>query len=305
MLNKRQTTRTPRTQQSGFTLLELTITIAIVAILLTVGSIAFNSVRRHRSVDEARNAIVSYAGVARSYAIANQIETMLVINPYNGRFEIWHLNPPAYGGKWDPDSNDSSDPTMADGYAFAPVLDSEAKLPTDGNGDPLVYVNPINYQERMLNPTGVADQDFDNLIWTAFCFDENGALIQRTRRIATRTFSRIDGTSRPGPINRLRSVDDTSIKQAQAPALQLLDPALNPGGPQKLVTYADSLITSTRGFVVSERKAFESAYGTSFTANQLANGWLMNTRYQGQYQDFSQEVLLDRYSAEPLNKGDE
>jgi prepilin-type N-terminal cleavage/methylation domain-containing protein len=303
MLNERQTSRTTRTKR-GFTLLELAISVAIISVLLVTGSFAFKSAQRNSSMARARNAVLSYAAVARSYAISNQIETMLVVNPYNGQFEIWHLNPPANGGPWDPYSSGTT-PGTTDGYAFAPVLDGGARLPVDGNGEPLVYVNPIDYQERAL--VAGTQQEYDNLIWTAFCFDEMGTLVIRSRRIATRTGVKLDGTLTSFSfINRIRSNSDTSVNQSQSPDLRLLDSTLTPG-TLAMVTVDDSLITSARGFVLSERRALESEIGRSFTASQLAGagGWLQQTRYGQKYRHFSEEVLLDRYSAEAVIRGDE
>lgn len=309
MLNERLTTRMHRADRRGFTLLELAISLAIISVLLVVGSLTFNSARRSGSVAQARNAVLSYAAIARSYAIANQIETMLVINPYNGRFEIWHLNPPANGGVWDPLSSGTT-PGTTDGYAFAPVLDSDARLPVDSSGNPIAYVNPIDYQERSRL---VTRQDYDNLIWTALCFDESGVLVTRSRRIATQTDIDLGGipTGVPYP-NRIRSINDTSINQTYAPDMSLLDPGLN-AGALMLVSGNDSLITSTRGFVVSDRKAMENVIGKTFNVIDLAGDplmtptpvWLFNTRHNREYRKFAEEVLLDRYSGEAMIQGDE
>lgn len=306
MVNERQTSRTTH-KHRGFTLLELAISAIIISILLVTGTFVFKSVRRDSSMAQARNAVLSYAAVARSYAIANQIETMLVVNPFNGRFEIWHINPPVNGGLWDPYS---ATPGLTDGYAFAPILDDGARLPVDGDGEPLVYVHPIDYEERP-HVDGI-QQDYDNMIWTAFCFDESGMLVVRSRRIATRTAVRLDGALTMNPtVNRVSSVADTSIKQSQMPDLRMLDPTLT-ASPLALVTDEDSLITSTQGFVLSDRRALEAAIGKSFTVNQLRGnmvagdiGWLMKTRYTEKYRGFSEEVLLDRYSAEAVLRGDE
>lgn len=295
MSDRTSTIRLPRSSRRGFTLVELLVGIVIVSVLLVVGTVSFRAFQRGGAMAMARNAVLTYAAQARSYAMANQIETMLVINPYNGRFEIWHLNPPRQGGVWDPYSN-SATGVDTDGYAFAPVLDDSARLPVDGNGEPLVIVNPMDYEERARNTNM---QDFDNLMWTALCFDETGKLVTRTRRIATRTASFFDGTPNtavPG-YNRVGLFVDNA--KTHVPNLKLIDDGF------ALVTTDDSMIQSTRGFVISERGPMENVIGRSFTPNQLAgpNGWLQQTRSRSQYRDFADTVVLDRYSGQAMIRG--
>lgn len=304
-MSERITTfRLSHSTRRGFTLLELMIGIVIVSVLLAVGSVSFRAFQRDGAMALARNAIMTYASQARSYAIANQIETMLVINPYNGRFEMWHLNPPRHGGVWNPYSNSPTGPNT-DGYAFAPVLDDSARLPVDGNGNPLVVVNPLDYEERSQNNTL---QDFDNLMWTALCFDESGKLVTRVRRIATRTATFLDGTPNTSvaSVNRIGLIGDDS--KPHTPNLKMIDDGL------ALVTVEDSLIKSTRGFVISDRRAMENVIGRSFTPAQLAgpNGWLQRTRPRQQlapqepsYRSFTETVVLDRYSGQAMIRGGE
>lgn len=289
--------RKPRMRRA-LTLLELTVTVAIISILLTVSAFAFNGVRDQSSLALARNALVTYASIARNYAMANDIETMLVVNPYDGHFEIWHLNPREDGGPWDPNSAGLA-PPMTDGYAFAGVLGEGASLPLDGNGVPLVFVSPFDYQDadgsgNFYRPRGASAQDVDNLIWTALCFDENGRLVSRARRIATRTQMFLNGQNRPGPVNRVRT-----LERDQAPDLSLLDSG------QPLVTGADSLITSTRGVIISDRKRMTGVIGENFTTVQLTQNWLDQTLQSQEYDLFTQVVIFDRQTGEPFKPGDE
>jgi len=280
------------------TLVELTVVIAILGILISVSTLAFNNARDNSLQALTRNAIVTYAKIARNYAITNDIETMFVINPYDGRFELWHLNPPANGGAWDPFSSGQT-PPQTDGYAFAPVFDSGASLPTDANGKPLAFVFPFDYQDRdpagnFYRPRGGTVQDLDNFIWTALCFDENGKLVTRTRRIATRTQLRLNGSVNPNPPNRTRI-----LERDFAPDLSLLENNF------PLVTGFDSLITSTRGIIISDREAMQSVIGNSFTPVQLTQDWLDRTLAGGQFDEFAQLIVFDRQSGEPLIPEDE
>lgn len=262
---------------------------AILTVLLSAGSFAFHSAQNSSVLAQARNALLTYASVARNYAVANHIETMLVVNPFNGRFEIWHLNPPVDGGIWDPSSGgDAATPLLADGYAFAPVLDASAALPLGSNGRPLAVVNPIDFNDPTYRPVAAGtDQELDNITWTAFCFDENGKLVIRTRRIATRTFRFRNGSPRPAAQrNRL---DDES------PDLGLLGV-----GPGILVDNQDTAMTSTRGFVISQGLKMKAVVGTQPTAANLVNLWLIETAPGRPYANFADRVVLDRFSGREL-----
>ena len=291
--------RLPRRRRRAVTLVELTVSVAIIGILLTVSTFAFTNARDGSLQALTRNAITAYAKIARNYAITNDIETMLVINPYDGRFELWHLNPPVNGGAWDPLSSGIA-PPETDGYAFAPIFDSGASLPTDASGKPLAFVSPFDYQD--VTPTGIryrpdtpfTVQNLDNLIWTAICFDENGKLVTRTRRIATRTQRLLDGSDRVPPFNRLREKEYDS-----PPNLSLRDNNL------PMVTVDDSLITSTRGIIISDRKAMESVIGSNFLPIDLTQNWLDRTLAGGNFDKFAQLMVFDRQSGEPLIPEDE
>ncbi|MCG8404590.1 MAG: prepilin-type N-terminal cleavage/methylation domain-containing protein [Phycisphaerales bacterium] len=288
---RRRTTLTGRCRTRGFTLVEWAVVISITAVLLAAGTVAFRGFQQSSVLAQAKNAVVTYSNIARNYAVANHIETMLVVNPYNGRFEIWHLNPPKHGGLWDPYSdNDGSNPDLSDGYVHAPVLDGSAALPIDNDGDPIVAVHPIDYADvdsdnTPVRSTSPGDSNLDNLIWAAFCFDENGKLVTRTRRIATRSYRFRNGLLRP--VNERNRLDDESP-----------DMALLKSGA--LVTSSDTAITSTRGFIISDKTKMDAAVGSVPTAANLVNNWLFETRPSGRFVQFADTVVLDRFSGQKL-----
>ena len=143
----------------GLTLTEWMVVITITAVLLAAGTFAFRSLRENGIRARAQNAVITYANIARNYAIANHIETMLVVNPYNGRFEIWHPNPPKHGGLWDPHG---TNPALADGYTYAPVLDSSAAPPRDGQSRPMASVHPVDYGDEDDSGTPIRSRDADD-----------------------------------------------------------------------------------------------------------------------------------------------
>jgi prepilin-type N-terminal cleavage/methylation domain-containing protein len=270
-----------RAGRRGFTLLEWLVSMAIIALLFSLSVFVFRRAAAHSVMAQARNAVSTYAQVARSYAVANHIETMMVINPVNGRFEVWYLNPPPEGGPWDP----ASSGLYTDGYAFAPILDPAARLPMSPNGEPAAAAHPIDYDARRAG-AGSNQEKMDSLNWTAFCFDENGQLVIRSRRIATRLFHRWDGTI-AAVANRLEK-DGT-------PNMALLS-----NSPYVMVDAGDSLITSTRGLVLSERPRMKGVLGANSDANRLVDLWLMRTRNGERYADAADTFVLNRFSGQEL-----
>jgi prepilin-type N-terminal cleavage/methylation domain-containing protein len=271
---------------SAFTLVELLSSLAIISILITMSAHTFRRVNESNVLAQAQNAVVAFAKLARSYAVAHHVETMMVVNPYNGRFELWHLNPPRHGGAWDPLSE-----TLSDGYVFAPIFDASAKLPLDGDGLPAAVVNPIDYDDAIYRPIAAdaEERNLDNLTWAAFCFDEEGQLVIRTRRIATRSYTRRDGSTRP-VADRNRLIDETPDL-----ALLLTGPLVAGGAA------GDTAITSTRGFVISEATRMRSELGKYATQpSSLVNNWLLLTRNGGPFSSFAASVVLNRYSSQEL-----
>jgi len=276
--------RPASTVRAAFTLVEWMVVLLITSVLLSLSAFAFTGVARSTVLARAENALVTYAELARTYAIANRIETMMVVNPFNGRFELWHANPSAQGGPWDPLSGGSPglDPENTDGYAFAPVFDSGARLPLDGDQRPTVAVHPIDYDQRPITFGGSNNQLLDNLTYAAVCFDANGRLVIRTRRIATRTFLFRDGTAR-SDLERNRLRDESP------------DLARNP-----LVWNVDTPITSTKGFVITNRTAMEAAIGANPTPPQIVNNWLILNQPPNPLARHSRRILFNRFTGQSL-----
>ncbi len=273
-------------------MLEWAVVIVIISIMLAVGAFAFRGMQERSVLAQARNAVAIYANLARNYAVANHIETMLVVNPYNGRFELWRLNPPRHGGPWDPlSSGDTSTPDLADGYVFVPLLDASAVLPLDGNGKPLAEVHPIDYDDPTYRPlSGASDSpEIDNLTWSAFCFDENGKLVIQTRRIATRSYRFRNGLLRPA---------------AQRNRLEDESPDLRLSASAAMVDVNDTPITSTRGFVITHRTMREDMVGAAPNPAELVNQWLTETRPAGKFAQFANTVVLDRFSGQAQTEVD-
>src|SRR5262245_15177892 len=74
---------------TAFTLLEVLIVVALVAVALGIVSLAFRKLGESNRMNVAVGTLTQYAAVARAYAIEHDIETMLVINNVNGRLELW------------------------------------------------------------------------------------------------------------------------------------------------------------------------------------------------------------------------
>lgn len=290
------------TWRRAFTLIEMLVSVAIISVLVTISALAFRKIAESNLLAQSKNAVLTYAKIARGYAVANHVETMMVVNPFNGRFEIWHANPAPLGGAWDP----LSEVPLTDGYAYAPVLDSGARLPTDARGRPLAAVHPIDYDAvppppappTPTRPQGAdaAERNIDNFTWAAFCFDKNGELVTRTRRIATRTYTRRDGTARPLPNSaggRNRLIDES-------PDLSVLT---NP--PGLMVTNGadgDTAITSARGFVISDAAKMHQVLGSAVIVDPsvLVTEWLLKTRPSQPYAGFADTVVLNRFSGHEL-----
>lgn len=286
-MNTQHTNNSMRSRgRSAFTLIELMVVISIIAVLSTIATLVFQSATDGALLAQAHNTIVSYARLARSYAIANQIESMMVVNPHNGRIELWYANAPAGGGAWDPTSR--FDPSAAnlpatnneawsDGYAFANVFDSGAQLAVDSSGKPRVAVHPIDFYDfinnqptRGVSATATAEQNIDNLTWAALCFDASGNMVARTRRIATRSYLLRDGiTPRSNP-NRLPDGQvDTYVNPLSTNAD---DRHVVLGGTQ-----GDSPITSTQGFVISDADRMRRVLGNNPAPADIVNLWLRHT----------------------------
>jgi len=294
----------------AFTLIELLTVVVIISILSALSGLAFRKVTDGSVLAQARNMVVTYAKIARAYAVANHIETMMVVNPFNGRLEIWYLAAPSNGGPFDTlcETIDPANGLAVQSYRFAPIFDSSARIPVDGNGRPIAAVHPIDYADPDLSSPGsyfrptAADPDernLDNHTWAAFCFDENGRLVIRTRRIATRTYTKRDGSLRDSPpvpaVTRNRLVDETP---------DLTIPALVNGVGTTTEPLKDTAITSTRGFVISDMNRLRLvAPNYSVSADDLVNKWLKETQPNRLFSSFATTVVLNRFTGQELIGG--
>lgn len=292
-------------RRRGFTLIELMVSVGIVALLITISAIGFRRLADSNILAQAKSAVVTYAQMARSYAVANGVETTFVVNPFNGRFEIWYLLAPPDGSPFDPQSGGvpgADPPQTLDRYVYAPVLDSGARLPVNRQGEPLAAVHPIDFADP-INPSNPGSgtwrstvndaqgRNLDNLTWSALCFDAAGRLVIRTRRIATRTFTLRNGDLRdpnagpaddPITVNRLPDeTPDLSIRDAGR--------AMVFGGPD-----GDSLITSTTGFIISDAPKMRRILAVNPTPAEIVNNWLLLTRPKQRYQGFAETVIFNR-----------
>jgi len=333
----------------GVTLPEMIVVVGLISALAVVVSLTTRTFRDGSITSLAQNTLNGYLRVARAYAIANQIETMLVVNPYDGRLELWRANPPRGqqrnppwylgnpffggwidhpddvdgnsdnffqwpdGGEWDIQSSGSVNAgallplrSLANGYIQVSLLDSAARLPVDAKGVPLVLVSPLDFAFRQ----GLTDSDnkrfaIDNLIWTAFCFDADGRMVSRVRRI--------DLNERGIPF----------AEQEYQPTPRRPVPV---GGPNssgysvdadEFNDRYDTPLYTTVGYIVSERKRFEadwanySTYGNyagfleppqneeNYSANYIVN-WLTNSLPREEKRPFAQPTLLSQWSGRPV-----
>ncbi len=254
---------TIRTRSRGaFTLIEVLLVCAIVAVALGIVTLAFRKLGESNRLSVAAGTLTQFAAVARAYAIENGVETMLVVNNVNGRMEIWHSNPNLAGGGWDPLSN-----SLPDGYVFAPILENSAALPIGTDNRPLVVVHPLDF-DAVVDSTGTrlrdiaaTQENYDNLQWPAVCFAPDGRLVQVVRRFATRLQTDFTGAATPTPNRR---PDGTPINTALLPSQ---------------VNGSDSRVTSTRGFIISDRSKAADVLVTPYpTPADIVNVWLARTR---------------------------
>jgi len=267
--------------RGAFTLLEVLLVCAIVAVALGIVTLAFRKLGESNRLSVAAGTLTQFAAVARAYAIENGIETMLVVNNVNGRMEIWHANPNLSGGGWDPLSS-----SVPDGYVYAPILESSAQMPIGTDNRPLVVVHPLDFDAVVdatgtrLRDTAATQENYDNLQWPAVCFAPDGRIVQVVRRIATRLPSDFQGNPTPAPNRR---ADGTPINTVALPSR---------------VDAADSRITSTRGLIVSDRSKAEEVLVTAFpTPMDIVNVWLARTR---SFPEFVRYVVISPWSGREL-----
>lgn len=284
----RDTESTNLTRQTGrraaaFTLLEVLVVTGVVAVSLGIVTLAFRKLGDTNKLTLAAQTLSNAAAIARAYAMDHDIETMLVVNPQNGRLEIWHANPTLAGGPWDIMS--PGPPGPINGYLFAPVLDSSIALPVDGEGRSIVVVNPLDFDAVVdgggtrLRDTAPSQVNSDNLSWSAVCFDPDGKLVQRSRRIATRLTTDYTGAPFAMPNRRTDGTPDIAA-------------------PGYAVNNTDSLITSARGFILSDRAKFEEVLATQFPLPlDVVNVWLARTRF---YEPFVRRLVLSTWSGREL-----
>ncbi len=300
----------------AFTLVELLVTIGIISLMLGVVTLTFRRLSDSGALTTAADTLTAAAAVARAYAVEHAIETMLVVNPHNGRLEIWHLNPPPGGGPWDPLSGGDgtvASPVNVNGCVFAPVLDSTAALPRSGDGRTLVVVHPMDHSAVFVgsNPNNDATrvrpyasdpasirQNWDNLNWVAIAFDPDGRLVQRLRRIATRMPADDPAApyAVPGGVSTNRRPDGTPDTGRLPPTVTEAD--------KYVVDQNDARITTTRGFIVSDRARFEGVFGTATPAPfELVTQWLDETPGSGlgrRHREYKRQVLLNPWSGRQL-----
>lgn len=268
-------------RRGAFTLIEVLLVCAVVAVALGIVTLAFRKLGESNRLSVAAGTLTQFAAVARAYAIENGIETMLVVNNVNGRMEIWHANPNVGGGGWDPLSG-----FAPNGYVFAPILESTASLPLGSDNRPLVIVNPLDFDAVVdgagtrLRDTAATQENYDNLMWPAVCFAPDGRLVQVVRRFSTRLPTNFTGGAVGTPNRR---ENGAPINTVAAPST---------------VDSTDSRITSTRGFVISDRRKAEDVLVTQYpTPADIVNVWLSRTR---NFPESVRSVVISPWSGREL-----
>jgi len=153
----------------GFTLIELVVAVAIIALLLISVGAAWRSITESSVELKAINTISAYAAVARTYAMRHQLETVLTIDPRTGQLDLF---------VWDTAGEASTSNIR---YVHAPVLDDAARIPN--RGDPnrpdnlYVRIVPIDYDDCKY--AGGDPRMGTNLARLTLCFDAHGRLIKR------------------------------------------------------------------------------------------------------------------------------
>lgn len=194
-------------KSKGFTLIEVLVVAAIIAVLVGVASLSWKTLTASGLDAQAVNTLAKHAAVARSYALQYRIETILAIEPPTNpsskpRMRLFVHNPPIHGGTWthrvwNEDlrqwehmpgivgirvTRHDKDATE---FYYVPVLGDTAVLPAD------LAVAPVASAGITTTP---------NTTWTALCFDGNGKLFRRSkarlvRHDASGTFTDFDGNA--------------------------------------------------------------------------------------------------------------
>lgn len=264
------------------TLVEVLVTTAIIVIIFGVVTLAFRKLADTSAVTTAVSTLTTYASVARAYAQENNVETLMVVNPVNGRLELWHEDPAGF----DPYSQQ-----------YVPFFDSTVTLPLDSNGKPLVVVHPIDFNVLVDGTTRLRDtvddpqgRNRDNMNWVAVAFDPEGRLVSRMHRFATRVDVGNPGTpyiDRYGRVSN-RRVDGMPDYKREMPTMYAID-----GN--------DSLIATTRGFIVSDRPKFQAEVrNTDPPPADVVTFWLNRLRTDAELAKFAREVVLNPNSGRDL-----
>ena len=142
----------------GYTLIEVLVVTAIISILLVMAGVSWQRIQGSQIENQAINTLVSYASVVRAYAIDNNIETILAVDP-NGTLRMYRRGVEEEGGAWTPGE-------------FQPVGRELENLPEG------LAAAPINATDL----DGDKGTQWDS--WVGFCFDSSGRLIRRRANTA-------------------------------------------------------------------------------------------------------------------------